>query len=107
MDKGANLNQTVVWKYGGVGGYIDDGGNAGDSAATAEVFGFGGNGGRSGTRGHYCFGGGGYYGGGAVEPSSSNYGGAGGGSGYCNTSKFTCSGSNGQRSGNGRVVISW
>ena len=54
-----------------------------------------------------CTGGGsGYYGGGASGGGHAA-GGAGGGSGYCNTSKFTCSGSNGQRSGNGYVKISW
>ena len=51
-------------------------------------------------------GGGGYYGGGA-NIGGVACGAAGGGSGYCDESKFTCSGENGVQSGNGKVVISW
>lgn len=50
-------------------------------------------------------GGGGYYGGGGYCGGWAAAGG--GGSGYCNTSKFICSGSNGQRSGSGYIKISW
>ncbi|MBO4956761.1 MAG: hypothetical protein J6C50_02910, partial [Rickettsiales bacterium] len=54
-----------------------------------------------------CSGGGaGYYGGGA-SIGGMVAGGGGGGSGYCDESKFTCSGENGVQSGNGKVVISW
>ena len=60
---------------------------------------------------HACGGGGGGYygGGGAGRNCSTGYteSGGGGGSGYCNTSLGTCSGSNGQRSGNGYIKITW
>ena len=51
-------------------------------------------------------GGGGYMGGGS-SGILGNPGGGAGGSGYCNTSLGTCSGSNGQQSGNGKARISW
>jgi hypothetical protein len=52
--------------------------------------------------------GGGYYGG-CYFKSSGDQCGGGGGSGYCNTSLFTggCSGSDGVKTGDGQVVISW
>ena len=113
---GANfdLNKYCGSGSGGGGNNNGDDGSSGNGGkgGTQEAGGDGIGGEASGSfgkgadcsEGHYCFGGGGgYYGGGA----SSMTGGAGGGSGYCNTSKFTCSGSNGQRSGNGYVKISW
>ena len=87
---------------GGKGGTQEAGGSGSGMSVTSGSFGRG----ADCASNTYCWGGGGgYYGGGAA--SDSDRGGAGGGSGYCNTSKFTCSGENGKRDGNGRVVISW
>ena len=78
--------------YGG-DGYYDGYFGQGGKGKNSSLYGGGG-------------GGGGYYGGGGGG-SSSYSGGGGGGSGFCDTNKFTCSGTTGGSTGYGSVTISW
>lgn len=99
---GGNNNGGDGGNNGGKGGTLTAGGTGSGTGAVTGSFGKG----ADCDSDNYCWGGGGgYYGGGTA--SDNNTGGAGGGSGYCDTSKFTCSGSNGERIGNGKVIISW
>lgn len=84
-------------------------GGAGYKSTTAitSLDGSFGSGGNCNTINSACTGGGGGYYGGGASSGGDAAGGAGGGSGYCDTSKFTCSGSNGENAENGKAEISW
>ena len=94
------------------GGGTISGGGAGKDGTESGSFGKGGNSQRySSDKGKWCggAGGAGYYGGGGGEwaDGDNDYGGGGGGgSGYCNTSKFTCTA--GTHTGSiGYVYVNW
>jgi hypothetical protein len=116
-DGGYLQGQGNIQVGDGGGGTQTSGGNGGpgqDGAAdgTAGTFGIGGNGGAAGGAPFPGGGGGGgYYGGGGGggdnDGSSPDGGGGGGGSGFVIPTATNVSSTNGGRTGNGQVIISW